>query len=161
MLDRTTILWRPVGPTELDLVAASGWRRFPPRLPEQPIFYPVCNEVYAREIAERWNAKDRARGFVLRFEVGAEFPLAVRAAHRWIEGPRGVLDPRGGVGGVQRRDRGGDRGGGQVSVREVLTACRCGVRTARPRRPTRSPAGTMPRHKPGRGGSWDSRPTTT
>ena len=70
---RTTTLWRPVGQAELDLVAASGWRRFPPRLPEQPIFYPVCNERYAREIAERWNARDGARGYVLRFEVLSEF----------------------------------------------------------------------------------------
>jgi hypothetical protein len=57
----TTILWRPVGPKELALIEESDWRRFPPRLPEQPIFYPVCNEEYAIEIAERWNAKEGAR----------------------------------------------------------------------------------------------------
>jgi hypothetical protein len=39
----TTTLWRPVGPEELALVEASGRRAWPPRLPEQPIFYPVLN----------------------------------------------------------------------------------------------------------------------
>jgi hypothetical protein len=39
----TTTLWRPTGPEELALVEASGWRAWPPRLPEQPIFYPVLN----------------------------------------------------------------------------------------------------------------------
>ena len=33
-------LYRPTGPTELALVEASGWLAWPPRLPEQPIFYP-------------------------------------------------------------------------------------------------------------------------
>jgi hypothetical protein len=46
-----TTLYRPVGPKELELIAASGYRRFPPRLPDQPIFYPVLNEQYAVEIA--------------------------------------------------------------------------------------------------------------
>ena len=50
------ILYRPVGTAELELITESGFTRFPPRLPEQPIFYPVLNERYAREIAERWNA---------------------------------------------------------------------------------------------------------
>jgi hypothetical protein len=65
----TRTLWRPVGPKELALIAAAGYRRFPPRLPEQPIFYPVCNEPYAIEIAERWNAASDGGGFVTRFEV--------------------------------------------------------------------------------------------
>ncbi|WP_158075090.1 hypothetical protein [Streptomyces sp. MJM1172] len=39
----TTILWRPTGPKELDLVRELNWRAWPPRLPEQPIFYPVLN----------------------------------------------------------------------------------------------------------------------
>jgi hypothetical protein len=42
----TMTLWRPTGPEELALVEASGWRAWPPRLPEQPIFYPVLNEGY-------------------------------------------------------------------------------------------------------------------
>ena len=69
----TTILFRPVGPSELELIARSGFRRFPPRLPEQPIFYPVCNEAYAVEIAERWNTQQDGRGFVTRFHVLSEF----------------------------------------------------------------------------------------
>lgn len=65
------VLWRPVGPEELRLIEESGFLRFPPRLPEQPIFYPVCNEPYACEIAERWNTKDSGVGYVTRFSVRA------------------------------------------------------------------------------------------
>lgn len=70
------ILFRPVGEKELALVKASGYTAFPPRLPEQPIFYPVLNERYASEIAERWNTKDKTsdfKGYVTRFEVDDEF----------------------------------------------------------------------------------------
>jgi hypothetical protein len=35
----------------MDLIRASGFRRFPPRLLEQPIFYPVLTEEYATQIA--------------------------------------------------------------------------------------------------------------
>ena len=43
-------LYRPVGPKELVLIEASGWREFPPRLPDQPIFYPVTNEEMRRKL---------------------------------------------------------------------------------------------------------------
>jgi hypothetical protein len=66
-------LYRPVGPKELALIAASGFRKFPPRLPEQPIFYPVLNEEYARQIARDWNVKDSGAGFVTRFTVRSAF----------------------------------------------------------------------------------------
>ncbi len=69
----TRTLWRPVGQAELDLIATSEYQRFPPRLPEQPIFYPVCNEQYAIEITEKWNARDQGVGYVTRFEVKASF----------------------------------------------------------------------------------------
>lgn len=51
----------------------SGWKRFPPRLPDQPIFYPVLNESYATEIAQKWNTRDGGTGYVMRFQVAAEF----------------------------------------------------------------------------------------
>lgn len=63
------ILYRPVGEEELKLIADSGYRAFPPRLPDQPIFYPVLNERYATEIADKWNAVGGRKGFVTRFEV--------------------------------------------------------------------------------------------
>jgi hypothetical protein len=69
----TRTLWRPVGPQELALVEASGWRAFPPRLPDQPIFYPVLNEAYAAQIARDWNVPASGSGFVTRFEVDAVF----------------------------------------------------------------------------------------
>jgi hypothetical protein len=69
----TRTLFRPVGPAELELIAASGWRAFPPRLPEQPIFYPVLNEHYAAQIAERWNVRESGAGYVTAFEVDAEY----------------------------------------------------------------------------------------
>ena len=73
MSTETTTLYRPVGPKELALIAASGFREFPPRLPEQPIFYPVLNEEYARQIARDWNVKDSGAGFVTRFAVRSGF----------------------------------------------------------------------------------------
>ncbi len=69
----TVTLWRPTGPEELTLVEASGWREWPPRLPDQPIFYPVLNEEYATMIARDWNVKASGVGFVTRFEVRREF----------------------------------------------------------------------------------------
>src|SRR3954466_5784730 len=68
-----TIMYRPVGPKELELIIASGYREFPPRLPEQPIFYPVLNEEYARQIARDWNARDSGVGYVTCFAVRKEF----------------------------------------------------------------------------------------
>ena len=71
-----TTLYRPVGEAELELIRASGFQEFPPRLPEQPIFYPVLNEEYATQIARDWNRKDERSGFtgyVLRFAVRSEF----------------------------------------------------------------------------------------
>ena len=65
----TVKLYRPVGPDELKLIVNSGFSCFPPRLPEQPIFYPVCSFEYAAEIASRWNVKDSGRGYVTTFEV--------------------------------------------------------------------------------------------
>jgi hypothetical protein len=73
MSKETTILYRPVGPKELALIAASGYREFPPRLPEQPIFYPVLNEEYARQIAREWNVSASGAGYVTRFALSAEF----------------------------------------------------------------------------------------
>src|SRR6266478_1560109 len=72
----TTILYRPVGPKELELIAASGYREFPPRLPEQPILYPVLNEEYARRIARAWNVPASGSGYVTRFAVRKEFVAA-------------------------------------------------------------------------------------
>src|SRR6187401_2342272 len=88
----TTTLYRPVGPKELSLVAASGWREFPARLPEQPIFYPVLNEEYARQIALDWNVPASGSGYVTRFAVLKEYLARYAeqqvgaAAHRelWI-----------------------------------------------------------------------------
>ena len=69
----TITLYRPTGEKELALIAASEWRRFPPRLPEQPIFYPVLTEEYAIQIARDWNTRDGGTGYVLRFEVESEY----------------------------------------------------------------------------------------
>lgn len=73
MSEQTTILFRPVGPKELALIVASGYREFPPRLPDQPIFYPVLNEDYARQIARDWNVPASGTGYVVRFAVKKTF----------------------------------------------------------------------------------------
>ncbi|HEY6337971.1 MAG TPA: hypothetical protein VIW68_05715 [Candidatus Sulfotelmatobacter sp.] len=68
-------LYRPVGEKEFQLIKASGFRDFPPRLPDQPFFYPVLTEEYATKIARDWNTKDPESGYVgyvLRFAVNTE-----------------------------------------------------------------------------------------
>jgi len=69
------ILYRPIGTKELELIRKTEYCAFPPRLPEQPIFYPVLNEKYATEIASRWNVKynDDHRGYVTKFEVDDDY----------------------------------------------------------------------------------------
>ncbi|HET9284873.1 MAG TPA: hypothetical protein VFR24_23225 [Candidatus Angelobacter sp.] len=72
----TITLYRPVGQAELDLIAASGYKFFPPRLPEQPIFYPVPTREYAEQIARDWNTQDERSGhvgYVTEFDVDAEY----------------------------------------------------------------------------------------
>lgn len=70
----TITLYRPVGTKELELIANSDYKKFPPRLPDQPIFYPVMNEDYARQIAKDWNSRinEDKQGFVTAFEVLAK-----------------------------------------------------------------------------------------
>lgn len=69
----TVTLWRPVGPEELTLIRESGMRAYPPRLPEQPIFYPVTTEAYAIKIARDWNVPASGAGLVTRVEVATAF----------------------------------------------------------------------------------------
>jgi hypothetical protein len=92
MSEDTVTLWRPVGPAELRLIEETGMRAFPPRLPEQPIFYPVTTQEYAVKIARDWNVSASGSGFVTRFRVrrdylaGFEVQDAGGKAHReyWI-----------------------------------------------------------------------------
>jgi hypothetical protein len=70
---QTVTLWRPVGPAELALIEASGMREFPPRLPDQPIFYPVTTLDYPVKIARDWNVPASGAGYVTRFEVQRAF----------------------------------------------------------------------------------------
>jgi mannose-6-phosphate isomerase-like protein (cupin superfamily) len=94
----TVTLYRPTGEKELALIRASGYAAFPPRLLEQPIFYPVLTEEYAAQIARDWNARDGHMGYVTRFRVRADFLAGYEvhtvgsAQHRenWI--PAGDLD---------------------------------------------------------------------
>jgi hypothetical protein len=60
-------------PSELALIEQSGMRAFPPRLAEQPIFYPVLTEDYAVKIARDWNVPASGSGFVTRFQVKRGF----------------------------------------------------------------------------------------
>ena len=72
----TITLYRPVGRREAELIEETGYTAFPPRLPEQPIFYPVLNFAYAEQIARDWNTKDAASGhvgIVTRFQVDAVY----------------------------------------------------------------------------------------
>lgn len=71
--ENLSILYRPVGPEELELIRQARWSRFPPRLPEQPIFYPVLQKEYAIRIARDWNVKASGAGFVTRFAVDRDY----------------------------------------------------------------------------------------
>jgi hypothetical protein len=90
-------LWRPVGIAELALIYDSQMREFPPRLPEQPIFYPVLNFDYAAQIARNWNAKEQdGVGYVTEFEVAdnyiSQFERKIVGGHQheelWIPAER-------------------------------------------------------------------------
>ena len=95
----TITLFRPIGLEELRLVAASGYQAFPPRLVDQPIFYPVINFEYAEQIARDWNTKRNSfAGFVTQFDVDAaylqQFPVQVVGGrqHQEIWVPAADLD---------------------------------------------------------------------
>jgi hypothetical protein len=61
-------------------------REWPPRLPDQPIFHPVLNEQYARQIATQWNVPASGAGFVTRFRLSTTF--ARRYPTRQAGGPQ-------------------------------------------------------------------------
>jgi hypothetical protein len=95
------ILYRPTGLRELELVAESGFRAWPPRLSDQPIFYPVLSVEYARKIARDWNAVDEFSGFVgfvTRFELEPTFArrypaqIAAGRAHEELWVPAAELE---------------------------------------------------------------------
>lgn len=67
----TVVMYRPVGKGELELIEKASFSAYPPRLPDQPIFYPVLNENYARQIAKDWNSRinEDKEGYVTRFAV--------------------------------------------------------------------------------------------
>ncbi len=73
MRNEVTILYRPVALKELELIKQSNWRKFPPRLPDQPIFYPVMNEEYAIQITRDWNVPAYGCGYVTKFAVRKEY----------------------------------------------------------------------------------------
>lgn len=83
-------LYRPIGLEELLLIYKAGMRAFPPRLPEQPIFYPVLNLSYAQQIARDWNTRSGSLGgYVTRFTVadayGKQFPQKQVGAAEHVE----------------------------------------------------------------------------
>lgn len=73
LLGPTITLYRPTGPVELALLEKSNFTAWPPRLPDQPIFYPVMNQAYAEQIATEWNIRDSGSGYVTRFKVERNF----------------------------------------------------------------------------------------
>lgn len=83
--DGTTTLWRPTGPKELEILRAGGFTAWPPRLPDQPFFYPVLNEQYAATIARDWNVPASGSGYVTRFRVAT--PTARKYQTQTAGGP--------------------------------------------------------------------------
>ena len=66
-------LYRPVNDKELFLIEKLDFNAFPPRLPEQPFFYPVMNEAYATQISKQWNVPQYGVGYVTKFDVKKTF----------------------------------------------------------------------------------------
>ncbi len=93
--EESVTLYRPVGPEEMALIRQSGFAAFPPRSPEQLIFYPVLTEAYAVKIARDWNVPASGAGYVTRFGVLSSFLSAFDlqnaggVAHQkhWIPAP--------------------------------------------------------------------------
>ena len=88
-------LFRPTGLKELELVRDLAWQAWPPRLPDQPIFYPVLTFDYAEKIARDWNAVGSPPdnvGFVTEFEISealaAKYPVELAGgrdhAELWV-----------------------------------------------------------------------------
>src|SRR5512147_2372853 len=68
------ILFRPVGLQELELIYDSSMQSFPARLPQQPIFYPVLQLEYARQIASNWNTTNgQVAGYVTQFKEHGQY----------------------------------------------------------------------------------------
>ena len=88
LMSKTITLYRPVGPKELELIRESGWRRFPPRLPEQPIFYPVVQEEYALGAAEGLEAEVDAAFGSGRVQSGTMIQFTDKAGPLSGSGPK-------------------------------------------------------------------------
>jgi len=72
--ENNTILYRPVNLQELALIYDSGMKAFPMRLPQQPIFYPVLQLEYARQIASDWNVESgQLASYVTQFKVEDQY----------------------------------------------------------------------------------------
>jgi hypothetical protein len=96
-MTETVILWRPIGPEELKLIEEAQMRAFPPRLPEQPIFYPVLTEDYAVKIARDWNVPSSGSGYVTRFAVRKDFLDGYAVQEAGGRGASRILDSRRGT----------------------------------------------------------------
>ena len=83
MEEEVIVLYQPTVPCELKLVEQSGYKKWPPRLPGQPIFHPLTNEQSAIELASTWN-KDTDVGYVTRFAVKKSFICKYRVSEAGI-----------------------------------------------------------------------------
>ena len=70
---KTVTLYRPVNPAELDLIKQSFYIEFPPRLKGEPFFYSVMNEEYATQITKKRNVSSYGAGYVLKFNIDADY----------------------------------------------------------------------------------------
>jgi hypothetical protein len=71
-----TTLFRPGWSSRTFADLGLGMREFPPRLPQQPVFYPVATMEYAAQIGRDWNTRDENSGyagFVTQFAVPTSY----------------------------------------------------------------------------------------
>lgn len=72
-LSEVAMLYRPVGPGQLQRIIESGWAQFPERKARQRYFYPMLHESFAKRVARDWNVRNSGVGYVTRFRVKRTF----------------------------------------------------------------------------------------
>jgi hypothetical protein len=123
MPEEVSTLYRPVGQAEFELIRASGFCRFPPRLPQQPFFYAVLNEQTQRGLLATGIQRTRVQASwvcaALHAANGVFEP--VRDSHLRQRGTSGILDTCGRSAQIERKHCWSYRSYFAVSARGMST----------------------------------------
>ena len=73
LLDDFTLLYRAVGPDELQFIKDSDWVRYPARSPSGQTFLATVDLEYAEEVAEKWMLRDYDSSSVTTFRMDSDY----------------------------------------------------------------------------------------